>query len=733
MATTSVTTAGLNLLSGGGFELNWVIRGTEWSNGSIPSGWQAISTHVASGSGSSGSAASDLVAIQRQVNSQADQAYALRMQFPGALPKGAELRVEWAGEEVARFDSASIGSYQSHTLMLPGIDGGALLKLITNRGVAFGSINGLGLWAQPEGARPLSLPASAKVGQSLVANTDSIADVDGLGDFNYQWQRKDDATQKWVNVDGGTQKTLKLNQDLVGSQLRVEVGYVDEDGFQEVLVSQATEDIQHANRAPSAGGIKQLASGQEDQSVLITAADLLAGSSDLDGDNLSLRRVRLTSGQGSLSRVDASTWRYTPRENWFGEVNLSYQISDGKAIAKASASLLIEPVNDAPTASTVTLSAIEEDSVALISEADLLATANDIDGDVLSVDGLEVLEGDGSLSQNADGSWSFTPNGNWNGAVRLGYSVSDGNGGSVQVAAKLTVDPVNDAPELTGEMAVLADGREDRAMTIQAADLLQGFTDPDGDPLQVINLRVSEGEGSLQAGESGSWVFTPGKDWSGTVTLDYQVSDGELIWRNAAVGGSPEQFDGTDFESAPWNFTGQGGVYLEEVDGWTPPEGELIEVKNNGDGSGQAANGEQFIELNQDPLGFFPNASGVFKDITTNAGQEYELSLQYAGRAGYDEDVNRFEVLIDGVSQGTWSQSNTTATPGDSSLGGEHNWETINLKFTASGPATRVELKEAGSDLPFGRGMRIDDIRIASIGIKVPADTAQQSFVVIPG
>ena len=90
-------------------------------------------------------------------------------------------------------------------------------------------------------------------------------------------------------------------------------------------------------------------------------------------------------------------------------------------------------------------------------------------------------------------------------------------------------------------------------------------------------------------------------------------------------------------------------------------------------------------------------------------------------------------MLIDGVSQGTWSQSNTSATPGDNSLGGEHNWETINLKFTANGPATRVELKEAGTDLPFGRGMRVDDIRISSIGTKVPADTAQQSFEIIPG
>ena len=710
MASTSVTTAGINLLSGGEFELNWVIRGTEWSSGTIPSGWHAISTDVASGAGSSAASTGDMVSIARQVSSQADQAYALRLELPEALPQGAELRIEWAGEEVARLDSTSVDSYQSFTLILPGIDGEALLQLITNLGVPFGAITGLGLWTQPNGQRPLDLPATAKVGQSLVANTDSIADLDGLGEFTYQWQRKDKASGQWVDVIGGTQKTLELDQNLVGAQLRVKVAYIDGDGFQEVLISQATRDIQYANRAPSAGGIKQLDGGFEDQSVLITAADLLSGSSDLDGDSLSLRRVRLLSGQGSLSRIDAETWRFTPRDNWHGEVTLSYQISDGKAVAQAKARLSVEPVNDDPTASTVTLAAIEEDSSAQFSETDLLAGASDIDGDLLSVNSLEVIEGEGTLNQLADGNWSFTPDANWNGAVQLGYSVSDGNDGSIQVAANLQVAPVNDAPELTGEMAVLPDGREDRTITINAADLLQGFTDPDGDLLEVINLRVSEGEGSLDASGNNAWVFTPGKDWSGTVSVDYQVSDGALIWKNATLGEESKQIDGTDFETSDWSFTGEGGVYLDDVEGWTPPEGEKIELKNERDKSGQAASGQQFIELNTDPLGFYPDASGIFKDIETSEGQNYVLSLQYAGRAGYDEDVNRFEVLIDGVSQGVWSQDNTTAQAGDSSWGGTHNWETISLNFTATSSATKVELREAGTDLPFGRGMRIDDI-----------------------
>ena len=65
--------AGSNLLAGTDFEVSWVIRGTEWSQGSVPTGWQAISNQVASGSGLSGHAAQDLISIQREVQTKADQ------------------------------------------------------------------------------------------------------------------------------------------------------------------------------------------------------------------------------------------------------------------------------------------------------------------------------------------------------------------------------------------------------------------------------------------------------------------------------------------------------------------------------------------------------------------------------------------------------------------------------------------------------------------------------------
>jgi len=93
--------------------------------------------------------------------------------------------------------------------------------------------------------------------------------------------------------------------------------------------------------------------------------------------------------------------------------------------------------------------------------------------------------------------------------VELAYSVNDGNGASASVSANLTVNPVNDAPLLTGLMAKLGLGKEDHSFTIKASDLLAGFSDPDGDALSVANLRVADGQGTLSAGDASGFRQIP--------------------------------------------------------------------------------------------------------------------------------------------------------------------------------------------------------------------------------
>ena len=85
-------------------------------------------------------------------------------------------------------------------------------------------------------------------------------------------------------------------------------------------------------------------------------------------------------------------------------------------------------------------------------------------------------------------------------------------------------DPnLNDAAVLTGTQATLAAGTEDTTYTINASDLLAGFSDVDGDTLSVSALTANHG--SLVENNDGTWTFTPAGDYNGPVSLSYNVID----------------------------------------------------------------------------------------------------------------------------------------------------------------------------------------------------------------
>src|SRR6185503_15674863 len=152
---------------------------------------------------------------------------------------------------------------------------------------------------------------------------------------------------------------------------------------------------------------------------------------------------------------------------------------------------------------------------------DLIRDFTDDVGDTVPVSGLTANHG--SLLNNGDGTWTFTPAANYNGAVSLGYNVTDGNGGSVAATQSFSLAAVNDAPVLTGTQAALAAGTEDTRYTINASDLLAGFTDVDGDTLSVSGLTADHG--SLVDNGNGTWTFTPAGDYNGPVSLSYNVID----------------------------------------------------------------------------------------------------------------------------------------------------------------------------------------------------------------
>ena len=94
----------------------------------------------------------------------------------------------------------------------------------------------------------------------------------------------------------------------------------------------------------------------------------------------------------------------------------------------------------------------------------------------------------------------------------------------VDASSSVFITPVNDLPIAPSSPVSLASGTEDTTYTIQATDLLQGFSDVDGDTLSLANVQVSNG--LLVGTQNGNFSFTPNANFNGTVNLTYQVSDG---------------------------------------------------------------------------------------------------------------------------------------------------------------------------------------------------------------
>ena len=185
----------------------------------------------------------------------------------------------------------------------------------------------------------------------------------------------------------------------------------------------ATLDITPVNDAPTTTPVTLAPIAEDSGARLITQAELLANAADVDGPSLTATGLTISAGAGSLVDNGDGTWSYTPALNDDTSVSFSYSITDGSAFVAGTATLDITPVNDAPTTTPVTLAPIAEDSGArLITQAELLTNASDVDGPALTATGLTISSGAGSLIDNGDGTWSYTPALNDDTSVSFSYT-----------------------------------------------------------------------------------------------------------------------------------------------------------------------------------------------------------------------------------------------------------------------------------------------------------------------
>jgi hypothetical protein len=282
-----------------------------------------------------------------------------------------------------------------------------------------------------------------------------------------------------TSVSNAVRGTVVLNAD--GSvTFTPEEGYVGAASFKYTIsdgLGFSTGNVNVNVRASNANPVanNDTRPVNEDTNLDISNAQIIANDADSDGGARVIQSVGNATGGTAVLRSDGSV-RFTPTLNFNGTAGFDYVLSDSQGgTATARVTVTVNPVNDVPIAGVNTLAGLE-DTPLVIGWDTVLANDMDVDGDVLTITGVNNAT-NGSVSLNAAArTITFTPGVNY-GADRSGnfrYTISDGKGGTHSAQVNVNLTSVNDAPTgIDGKVALLQTG--DYVFT--EGDFATGFAD----------------------------------------------------------------------------------------------------------------------------------------------------------------------------------------------------------------------------------------------------------------
>ncbi|EJB8455238.1 TPA: tandem-95 repeat protein, partial [Vibrio parahaemolyticus] len=423
---------------------------------------------------------------------------------------------------------------------------------------------------------------------TVVEDTPTIIKVLGNDTF--------EGTDKVVSLDtnnGPANGTVSVNPD--GSVTYTpNDNYHGADSFTYIVtsggVSESTTvsvDVTPVNDAPVAKD--DIATTQEDTAVTI---DVLPNDTDVDGDKLSIQSASVPEAQGKVEIVDGKLV-FTPAENFNGDAEITYTVTDGELTDEAKVSVTVNPVNDAPTIKVDAVESITENAVSTDTVvASLTVRDTDTPEDRLTVslennsNGYFVLVGD-EVKLTQAGVDAVNNDELDLKDLTISASVSDGVNPTASDSDSLVVNRVNDAPTVENAIAEQVLSEDFDAYTI---DLNEVFKDSDSS----LEFSVS-GNNSIQISiVSGVATITPTADWNGKETITFSAKDpsGESVSQTVNFTVTPvadiEADKTTVVEDTPTiikvlgNDTFEGKDKVVSLDAENGPKNGTVIVNNDG-------------------------------------------------------------------------------------------------------------------------------------------------------
>nr|MDJ0945407.1 cadherin domain-containing protein [Kiloniellales bacterium] len=383
-------------------------------------------------------------------------------------------------------------------------------------------------------------------------------------------------------------------------------------------------------------------------------------------------------------------------------------------------------------------------------ELDIASSLVDTDGSeslTVVISGVPTGAALSAGTNNGDGSWTVDPADlpgltlfppeDFGGSFQLTVTATATDGSDTADAVQtidVTVSYLNEPP-VSNDSTVSTD--EDTTVTFGLSDF--GYSDAEGDAIVEVEVSTLPSEGSLLlngvavgAGDriaaadinAGNLTFQPAADSDADPSFTFRVSDGghfssapatmsitvDAVADAPALTVTDAVADNSVFQSTFEIGASGSGFDPGTVDGWSPSAGHQIEFWHENDVAGSAADGDMFIEINNQSAGSFPDAGSIERTISTTMDTPYELSFQVSPRPGFESYMD-FQVRVVDVSTGTTLK--TLAVDWDGNTVSQLTWTGYSVSFLGTGGDIQLIMEDVGAVHPYGRGAYVDDIQLA--------------------
>ncbi len=334
------------------------------------------------------------------------------------------------------------------------------------------------------------------------------------------------------------------------------------------------------NDAPNLFNLTYLNETPEDTpaEVTFTVSDIDTDYPDLVFSFASSNTALIPVPNIALSGAEgAKTLTITPTANNHGEAIITVTVSDGSLYDQGEFRLVVDSVNDLPTAGD-DFASTDEDTPITIN-----VTQNDSDVEDETLHVASVTDpAHGSVTNNLDGTIRYVPSAHWYGTDTFDYTVLDNNNGTANATVTVTVASVNDAPT----------ARTDNISTVEDTPVditpLSNDSDIENDTISLVSVGAPS-MGTIEDLGEGVLRYTPELDAYGLDTFSYTITDGNLQSTGSirvsitAVNDAPRL---SSSEAEPWTLDEDttGSFPINIYDPETLPENLVIQITSSDQG-----------------------------------------------------------------------------------------------------------------------------------------------------